>query len=88
MVGRGELGYVMSLEAYEGEIMGERAYISCIWALSIATALSPFMLAVALKLGAAPHIRPEESTDYEADSGTGDGAGDTSSKQRNRHFNG
>ena len=66
MVGRGELGYVMSLEAYEGEIMGERAYISCIWALSIATALSPLMLAAALKLGAVSHIQPEESTDDEA----------------------
>ena len=48
MVGRGELGFVMAQSALENGLIAERPYVACVWALLIATLMSPVFVRGAL----------------------------------------
>jgi Kef-type K+ transport system membrane component KefB len=43
MVGRGELGFVVAKMALHMELLSQRSFSACIWALLLATILGPFM---------------------------------------------
>lgn len=43
MVGRGELGFVMAKTALEKDVMGKYTFSISVWALMIATFISPFV---------------------------------------------
>ena len=66
MVGRGELGFVMAQEALKEGIMGQEAFVASVWALLLATFLSPLMLKRAL----AQKVRRRQTTGR--DEGDGD----------------
>ena len=48
MVGRGELGFVMAQQAYDGGLISLRSLTACVWALLISTFISPFAMKMAL----------------------------------------
>tara|TARA_B100001142_G_scaffold328644_1_gene389320 strand:- start:1253 stop:2059 length:807 start_codon:yes stop_codon:yes gene_type:complete len=49
MVGRGELGFVMAREALDEGLFGDTPYVACVWALLIATLVSPVFMRRALE---------------------------------------
>jgi len=48
MVARGELGFVMSQESFEADILSSRTYVACVWALFVCTLVPPFIFGWAL----------------------------------------
>lgn len=48
MVARGELGFVMSQESFEADILSSRPYVACVWALFVCTLVPPFIFGWAL----------------------------------------
>ena len=48
MVGRGELGFVMVDEARGEDLLSVRPFVATVWALLLATLMSPFMMRAAL----------------------------------------
>lgn len=44
MVGRGELGFVIAKEALDDDILSDRGFIMSVWALLVATFLSPILM--------------------------------------------
>merc|ERR1712137_111725 len=42
MVGRGEVGFMMASSAYAGGVLPEKIFLIVMWALILATSLSPF----------------------------------------------
>jgi Kef-type K+ transport system membrane component KefB len=58
MVGRGELGFVMAQSAREGGLLGDAPYVAAVWALLVATIVSPVFLKSSLRL-----LRNAEATD-------------------------
>ena len=44
MVGRGELGFVMAQSAREGGLLGDAPYVAAVWALLVATIVSPVFM--------------------------------------------
>ena len=58
MVGRGELGFVMAQSAREGGLLGDAPYVAAVWALLVATIVSPVFLRKSLRI-----LRDAEATD-------------------------
>mmetsp|Transcript_21403 Transcript_21403/g.55832 ORF Transcript_21403/g.55832 Transcript_21403/m.55832 type:complete len:576 (-) Transcript_21403:817-2544(-) len=48
MVARGELGFVMSQESFQADVLSARTYVACIWALFVCTLMPPFVFGWAL----------------------------------------
>eukprot|EP00038_Savillea_parva_P028124 m.63311 g.63311 ORF g.63311 m.63311 type:complete len:591 (+) comp8145_c0_seq4:282-2054(+) len=48
MVARGELGFVMSQQSFEADVLSARPYVACIWALFVCTLVPPFIFGWAL----------------------------------------
>ena len=48
MVGRGELGFVMARDAFRNGLLDETAYAASVWALLVATLVSPIQMRAAL----------------------------------------
>jgi Kef-type K+ transport system membrane component KefB len=58
MVGRGELGFVMAQSAREGGLLGDAPYVAAVWALLVATIVSPVCMRKSLRV-----LRSAEATD-------------------------
>ena len=63
MVGRGELGFVMAQQAYDGKLISLRSLTACVWALLIATFISPFAMKAALRCRQCAHRRESSGGD-------------------------
>lgn len=61
MVGRGELGFVMAQEARDEGLFSDRPFVASVWALLLATLLSPFATRWALMRRAKPRPPAESS---------------------------
>merc|ERR1711988_1167762 len=58
MVGRGELGFMQMLKAYELGLVGVNSYIGTIWALLLASCLGPLFFRVSMKVFGRPDALP------------------------------
>eukprot|EP00051_Salpingoeca_urceolata_P013821 m.174907 g.174907 ORF g.174907 m.174907 type:complete len:443 (+) comp17908_c0_seq1:116-1444(+) len=65
MVGRGELGFKIAQEAFEDDILTKQSFAISVWALLLATLMSPFLMRRAL----AAKLRQEADDPHEASSG-------------------
>jgi Kef-type K+ transport system membrane component KefB len=60
MVGRGELGFVMAGSAFRNGLLDSTAYVASVWALLVATLVSPIQMRAALR-----RWKEKEKTDDE-----------------------
>merc|ERR1719218_589162 len=58
MVGRGELGFMQMLKAYELGLVGMNSYIGTIWALLLASCFGPLLFRVSMKVFGRPDALP------------------------------
>merc|ERR1711976_68382 len=58
MVGRGELGFMQMLKAYELGLVGVNSYIGTIWALLLASCLGPLFFRLSMKVFGRPDALP------------------------------
>jgi len=58
MVGRGELGFMQMLKAYELGLVGMNSYIGTIWALLLASCFGPLLFRVTMKVFGRPDALP------------------------------
>jgi Kef-type K+ transport system membrane component KefB len=65
MVGRGELGFMQMLKAYELGLVSMNSYIGTIWALLIASCLGPLLFRMSMKVFGRPDALPTTSEDVE-----------------------
>jgi Kef-type K+ transport system membrane component KefB len=66
MVGRGELGFMQMLKAYELGLVSMNSYIGTIWALLLASCFGPLLFRVSMKVFGRPDSLPTSSTGEEA----------------------
>ena len=66
MVGRGELGFVMAGSAFRNGLLGSTAYVASVWALLVATLVSPIQMRAALR-----RWKEKEKNDDEMIAGAG-----------------
>jgi len=62
MVGRGELGFMQMLKAYELGLVSMNSYIGTIWALLIASCFGPLLFRVSMKVFGRPDALPTTCT--------------------------
>ena len=74
MVGRGELGFVMAQSALENGLIAERPYVACVWALLVATLVSPMFVRGALLRWKRRHREPFEREEESPDASVRRGA--------------
>jgi len=65
MVGRGELGFMQMLKAYELGLVSMNSYIGTIWALLLASCLGPLLFRMSMKVFGRPDALPTTSEDVE-----------------------
>ena len=58
MVGRGELGFMQMLKAYELGLVSTNSYIGTIWALLLASCFGPLLFRVSMKVFGRPDALP------------------------------
>merc|ERR1712139_514143 len=58
MVGRGELGFMQMLKAYELGLVSMNSYIGTIWALLLASCFGPLLFRVSMKVFGRPDALP------------------------------
>merc|ERR1711988_537564 len=61
MVGRGELGFMQMLKAYDLGLVSMNSYIGTIWALLLASCLGPLLFRVSMKVFGRPEALPRTS---------------------------
>merc|ERR1711967_146589 len=66
MVGRGELGFMQMLKAYELGLVSMNSYIGTIWALLLASCFGPLLFRVSMKVFGRPDELPTIQTAEEA----------------------
>jgi Kef-type K+ transport system membrane component KefB len=72
MVGRGELGFMQMLKAYELGLVSTNSYIGTIWALLLASCLGPLFFRVSMKIFGRPDSLPVSSVEADAGASKGD----------------
>jgi Kef-type K+ transport system membrane component KefB len=66
MVGRGELGFMQMLKAYELGLVSTNSYIGTIWALLLASCFGPLLFRVSMKVFGRPDALPTTQSAEEA----------------------
>merc|ERR1711998_475557 len=66
MVGRGELGFMQMLKAYELGLVSTNSYIGTIWALLLASCFGPLLFRVSMKVFGRPDSLPTTQSATEA----------------------
>jgi Kef-type K+ transport system membrane component KefB len=74
MVGRGELGFVMAGSAFRNGLLDSTAYVASVWALLVATLVSPIQMRAALRRWKEKEKNDDETIEERAGSDPNDDA--------------